>query len=34
MLLLAMLVSVFVLGGCSNIAVLDPKGPVAAQQKT
>ena len=33
MLLLAMLVSVFVLGGCSNIAVLDPKGPVAAQQK-
>ncbi|BBP93096.1 hypothetical protein BsIDN1_67140 [Bacillus safensis] len=24
----------FVLGGCSNIAVfLDPKGPVAAQQK-
>lgn len=33
MLLLAMLVSVFVLGGCGNIAVLDPKGPVARQQK-
>lgn len=31
-LLFAMLAAVFVLGGCSNISVLDPKGPVADQQ--
>jgi len=33
LLLLAMLAVVFVLGGCSDISVLDPKGPVADQQK-
>ncbi|KZZ85408.1 cytochrome aa3 quinol oxidase subunit II [Bacillus sp. SJS] len=27
------LMSVFLLGGCSQMAVLDPKGPVAAQQR-
>lgn len=30
---LGLLLSVFFLGGCSNYIVLDPKGPVAAQQK-
>ncbi|KYC88865.1 hypothetical protein B4140_3707 [Bacillus amyloliquefaciens] len=33
LLLIAMLAGVFVLGGCSDISVLDPKGPVADQQK-
>ncbi|MFK8884103.1 cytochrome aa3 quinol oxidase subunit II [Bacillus velezensis] len=33
LLLIAMLAVVFVLGGCSDISVLDPKGPVADQQK-
>lgn len=33
LLLLAMLAVVFLLGGCSDISVLDPKGPVADQQK-
>nr|MDH3078301.1 cytochrome aa3 quinol oxidase subunit II [Bacillus velezensis]WGE01763.1 cytochrome aa3 quinol oxidase subunit II [Bacillus velezensis] len=33
LLLLAMLAVVFVLGGCGDISVLDPKGPVADQQK-
>nr|MDH3091732.1 cytochrome aa3 quinol oxidase subunit II [Bacillus velezensis]MDH3098301.1 cytochrome aa3 quinol oxidase subunit II [Bacillus velezensis] len=33
LLLLAMLAVVFVLGGCADISVLDPKGPVADQQK-
>jgi cytochrome aa3-600 menaquinol oxidase subunit 2 len=31
--LLALAVAMFLLGGCSNAAVLDPKGPVAEQQK-
>ncbi|MRX71174.1 cytochrome aa3 quinol oxidase subunit II [Bacillus lacus] len=31
--MLSMVLSVFLLGGCSSMAVLDPKGPVAAQQK-
>lgn len=30
---LGLMLSVFFLGGCSNYIVLDPKGPVAAQQK-
>ncbi|WP_332275095.1 cytochrome aa3 quinol oxidase subunit II [Bacillus velezensis] len=33
LLLIAMLAVVFLLGGCSDISVLDPKGPVADQQK-
>ncbi|MDA7025295.1 cytochrome aa3 quinol oxidase subunit II [Bacillus sp. CLL-7-23] len=33
LILLAMLSFIFLLGGCSEIAVLDPKGPVASQQK-
>ncbi|MCA0988833.1 cytochrome aa3 quinol oxidase subunit II [Guptibacillus algicola] len=32
MLAFVMFMSVFVLGGCSNLTVLDPKGPVAEQQ--
>lgn len=32
LLVLALLTVVFVLGGCSNASVLDPKGPVAEQQ--
>ncbi|MFY4776085.1 cytochrome aa3 quinol oxidase subunit II [Metabacillus sp. RGM 3146] len=31
--LLGAIISVFLMGGCSQMAVLDPKGPVAAQQK-
>ncbi|MBD1379754.1 cytochrome aa3 quinol oxidase subunit II [Bacillus sp. IB182487] len=31
--LLVMMTSVFILGGCSELVVLDPKGPVAAQQR-
>ncbi|ASB86906.1 cytochrome aa3 quinol oxidase subunit II [Bacillus sonorensis] len=30
---LALLSTVFLMGGCSQIAVLDPKGPVASQQR-
>lgn len=30
---LGLMLSVFLLGGCSSLTVLDPKGPVAAQQK-
>ncbi|ALC82816.1 MULTISPECIES: cytochrome aa3 quinol oxidase subunit II [Bacillus] len=33
LILLAMAVTMLLLGGCSNAAVLDPKGPVAEQQK-
>ncbi|MTH55582.1 cytochrome aa3 quinol oxidase subunit II [Bacillus mangrovi] len=33
MILFGALMSVFMLGGCSQLAVLDPKGPVAAQQR-
>ncbi|MCY7967006.1 cytochrome aa3 quinol oxidase subunit II [Bacillus haynesii] len=33
LIMLTLLSSVFLLGGCSQIAVLDPKGPVASQQR-
>ncbi|MGU9560573.1 hypothetical protein ACQXW1_17515, partial [Lactiplantibacillus pentosus] len=33
LIMLTLLSSIFLLGGCSQIAVFDPKGPVASQQR-